>query len=630
MIRLFSLFSFFSFCFFTLTPRVVHANPAQPEPKITWKGWLHPEVLPFDLSREEEEDYRPLINQFAYKHQLQSLRGSRDGKQIAFRNRQRVFLFDVAGDGTLQESNPRILIGHTNDVNSFVFSPNGRYLVTGSDDHTARIWDTQSGALLKVLEGHIDEVSFVAFSLDGKRIVTMSSDHTARIWDTNSGKTLRTLQGIEHDATMARFSPAQFSPDGRFVATTSHDNTVRIWDVATGSFQALEGHKNFIPSVQFSPDGRFVITASHDGTARIWDLRGKLVKTLEHITEVWYAAFSPDGKYVVTTGQNRDAYLWNVAKGELLDTLEGHVGAQVAFAEFSEDGKEIISTGIDQRICIWNIWREKGNIERILRVYYPGWMDNTWLSPDGQYAVMKAGSHVYQWNVGTKRFISLFKSAVNVDENVFFSSDGVHFVTTNNDRVNVWNTASGQPAKHLSAVAPEPSLALSMTKANLFTTKAAKSMLPKGIDPERVRYVELSPNGTYAAIITWERQMHIVNLKDKKYTTLKGKEDWFWSAGFSPDGTHAFTVSDDETLRTWDVKSGKIIKTVSGRTDPLRVTGLSPNASYFVSKGILQPTLWNMTTEQQVTLPFEVSDIRIMKNEILVVDNSGMLWSISL
>ena len=113
-----------------------------------------------------------------------------------------------------------------------------------------------------------DWVQSVAFSPDGKRLVTGSYDRTARIWDVATGKQLVTLAG--HTATV---QSAAFSPNGTRVLTASDDGTARIWDTETGvELAALVGHGDRLSSAVFSPDGSRVATASIDSTARIWDI----------------------------------------------------------------------------------------------------------------------------------------------------------------------------------------------------------------------------------------------------------------------------------------------------------------------------------------------------------------------
>ena len=95
-----------------------------------------------------------------------------------------------------------VLKGHTADLGGAAWSPDGSKVVTASSDHTARIWDAKTGAVLAVLAGHEESVRNAAFSPDGKLVVTASRDGSAKVWDAATGKELVTLAGhagmLEH------------------------------------------------------------------------------------------------------------------------------------------------------------------------------------------------------------------------------------------------------------------------------------------------------------------------------------------------------------------------------------------------------------------------------------------------
>ncbi|MEE1000726.1 MAG: TIR domain-containing protein, partial [Bacteroidales bacterium] len=123
------------------------------------------------------------------------------------------------------ESNSAILEGHSDWVESVSFSPDGKYLASGSEDETVIIWDAKSGEKLKTLEGHSHYVESVCWSPDGKYLASGSADNNVIIWDTKSGECIRTLKGHSE-----KVLSVCWSPDGKYLASGSYDNTVIIWD----------------------------------------------------------------------------------------------------------------------------------------------------------------------------------------------------------------------------------------------------------------------------------------------------------------------------------------------------------------------------------------------------------------
>ena len=163
-----------------------------------------------------------------------------------------------------------MLHGHSDSVCSAAFSPDGKHIISGSNDKTIWLWDAKIGELLKPpLEGHKDWVWCVAFSPDGKSIVSGSADKTIRLWDAKTGEMLQPPLEGHIDCIWS----VAFSPDGRHIVSGSNDKTIWLWDAKTGEMlqPPLEGHDDWVCSVAFSPDGKHIMSGSADKTIWLWD-----------------------------------------------------------------------------------------------------------------------------------------------------------------------------------------------------------------------------------------------------------------------------------------------------------------------------------------------------------------------
>ncbi|HWF87327.1 MAG TPA: hypothetical protein VN659_00785 [Pyrinomonadaceae bacterium] len=220
------------------------------------------------------------------------------------------------------------LEGHTGDINSIAFSPDGRFVVTGSADGTARVWEAASGKSVGELRGHSKSVNSASFSPDGKFIVTASDDATVRLWDATRFALVRNIGGMYPGVV----SSAKYSPDGRFIVAASGEAAWVCDPVRGGVVRKLEGHTGQVNSASFSPDSRLIVTASADNTARVWnvDTGESIASLLDHKGPVLNAMFSPDGQSVITASEDYATRIYPREAFAPFEELRGLINQRVA------------------------------------------------------------------------------------------------------------------------------------------------------------------------------------------------------------------------------------------------------------------------------------------------------------
>jgi WD40 repeat protein len=152
---------------------------------------------------------------------------------------------------------------------SLAFSPDGRWLISGSRDGTVSLWDVQSGKLRSTFRGHSQGVVFLNFLVGGQRIVTGSRDGTAKLWDFPVKQRSTVIKADEDSGQCWALSP-----DGRTLASGSFvGGAVTLWDVASGERRGtLKGLGQTVEAVAFAPDGRTLASAENQGGVKLWDV----------------------------------------------------------------------------------------------------------------------------------------------------------------------------------------------------------------------------------------------------------------------------------------------------------------------------------------------------------------------
>jgi len=502
-----------------------------------------------------------VLNQAIYKVQEHNtLNGHRESVSAVSFSPDGKFIASGSVDQTLKLWNRdgtlvKTFYGHRERVSAVSFSPDGQLIVSGSADKTLKLWK-RDGTLAKTLYGHSDRVSAVSFSPDGELIASGSGDQKLNLWN-RDGTLIKTLYGHSE-----RVSAVSFSPDGKLIVSGSVDKTLKLWKLDGTFVKTLYGHSDRVSAVSFSPEGELIVSGSGDQTLKLWQRDGTLAKTLYgHNERVSAVSFSPNGKLIASGSSDKTLKLWQ-RDGILKKTFYGH-SRGVSAVSFSPDGKLIASGSSDQKL---NLWKLDGTLKKTFYGHSRGVLAVSF-SPDGKLiASGSSDQKLNLWNLdGTLK--KTFKGDSRGVLAVSFSPDGQLIVSGNMDKtLKLWKRDG--------------------TLKNTFTGHN-----------DRVSAVSFSPDGQLIASGSADRTINLWKRDGTLLKTFYGHTDRVSAVSFSPNGRLIASGSMDKTLKLWKL-DGTLLKTFTGHTDEVYGVSFSPDGK-LIASGSADRTvkLWDLNIE---------------------------------
>lgn len=439
-----------------------------------------------------------------------------------------------------------LLIGHVQGINSLSFSADGKRMASASDDFTVRIWDVETGLLIRTLDSDFMFCKFAVFSPDGNTIVSAYSKALV-VWDSNTGEPIQTFLSEKR-----MIDYLAFSHDGKKLALSSAGGDVVIMDISDGSIiTTLSAHEDSVCSAVFSPDGKQVVSVSLDGAVVVWDLDEESYIELGITDEFGdgfyyaYATFSHDGNRIAYVLDNI-IEVWDLKTNSLVQSIE----AEQLFVSmsFCDDDKKIIAVFEDGELVIWDVetGREVSKIKGC-----SGEVSGAVFSKDfGRVGMIVDVNNIVISDINPNYIVKVLKDGDDTLTPEFCNHNEKQIIGKwivsegGNKTVEIWDLETGKPIKTLGTKTSSRTTTMSESK----TKETAFGLM------------------NYAG--------HLGLIKQQEETP----------AAFSQDGKYIVSSSTDGTLTVWDAESGGEVVAMTGHRDKINLVKFSPDGRQIISR----------------------------------------------
>ncbi len=478
----------------------------------------------------------------------------------------------------LSNNHALTLYGHIQSVNAAKFTKDGKYVITGSNDQTLKVWDAKTGHLehSHFVDGAI---SSIAVGPDDRTIVISDKRGAVETFLISPDSIVKKQSDILSN-TYARF--VTYNPNGTEIIACCLNGDIRVYDANNMAIiDTLKSSKNGITCITYDPTGTRMILAGSDKTITIRDATNKnIIKTLptKHTDWVRSVDLSPDGHILASCSDDGTVKLWDFDTYNCFWTEK--LPNWVTNVHFTPDGNRIVVSSRDGILRIFDV-RTQTELTA-LQINQPGYISNFDLSPDGYHVVTCSSSPtVHIWDCGEHLDTGIDIRMEGAIYGVSLIKGSNRFAAASErGYLGVWDYTSG---------------------GNLFLKEIGKG------DNGRVRSLQTSPDGRYIAISTkFQVRLFDANTGEEiDFDNTNGHRSWIRDICFSNDGQMLASVDEGKRIILWSIPEKRVLKTIDdskkAHSAGIYSVGFSHNDSLLVT-GSADNTIcqWNVSSGKQV------------------------------
>lgn len=449
--------------------------------------------------------------------------------------------------------------GHSKQVTCTSFSPDGKYLATGSTDNSVIIWSLENSRQIRSINQHSNSILSVHFNNTGDRILTASSDNSAKVFNVLTGEIIFHLQ-----IKKGELDQAFFDAKGRFIVLSDKRDGVYIYDANNGRFinQFKKSYSLFNLQNIFHPVESRILSANDYASFFVCDiLTGDTLKEIEY-DKAFQMSYSPDGKYIAVSSAKLFTQVFDAANYKLLFTLqdgdEQCDGCNTKHV-FTPSSKFLLTMSSKVDAIVWDLSTGK-KIKAIPTIKERPY--NLKFSNDESYVLISSNEDLFVYDIKTgKEKLHLSQSSFDYFDFQFNGIDQSIAVPGLFNDIVIYE-ATGKKVKNLTGF------------LNKKRDDGLRFNYDFWADQQILKYINLkreatlSPDGKSYLIGNIDSSAFLVDINSGKIIHhFSFHRQMVIATAFSPDGKLIATAGGDRKIAVWDAETGKLLNVLKGHQE---------------------------------------------------------------
>ncbi|MDX5320665.1 MAG: WD40 repeat domain-containing protein, partial [Bacteroidota bacterium] len=544
-----------------------------------------------------------------------------------------LFLFaSIASFAFSQNASLMLPIGHTDAVNTVVYSPNGKWILSGGEDGNVKVWESGTGRELQStpMKGGVKQVLFnanneLAYATDGLEVF---------ILHVKTGQPAIPLAG--HQGFINHLA---LNTQGTLLATACQDKKLRIYDAHSGILiRTMENHLDAVRYAEFNQAGTLLLSAGWDYTALLTEVKtGKIIRSFNgHEGNLNTAHFSPDEKWIITASWDKSARIFETASGKLVHQFTDHRKSLVD-AQFTKDMSHVITASKDHSVKVYvnHSWTERYEILHSSPVTSMG------ISGDSHYLMSSDQSgivHIYDIIRGSiLHRIEAHVQAVNqialsptLKTFIIASSDnslleysypeGVLLSTLKGETEKVDDFVYSPDGKWMAAIHQDSIVRI--------VEVTSGSMLGYSVPGGKLYSIRFNAEGTMLALGGESGTIFLIRPQTGKIIrSFTASHGVIRCIRWGTEDRNVFVSGDESVIRSYLVSDGSLMQEFAGHSGPVLDIALSRDGNWLISGGFDSSVgVYALPT---ATLKFQVGGLGAKVNQVGIHPDNQSFFAVA-